>query len=212
MYGQLVAAIVGLILSYLLHPYRPKLSLYNWRDMLKYSKSTVPLSFGRYINNQADVAVVGRVATTEFLGVYHIAVNMAGLFTKELLIPVIRGLIPNLSVMRESANFKNILVTIFASAIYIFLPVGVGLSLVSQHFVPVMLGDQWLAAIPLLQWFSLYAMVGGMLMFFSEQFLVIMEKEALSNRLMWFRKVTLAKEFSPSRRSGSACRGLLRLV
>ncbi|GAA0856943.1 lipopolysaccharide biosynthesis protein [Aliiglaciecola litoralis] len=190
-FGQLVSAFAGCLLSYYLHPYRPKLTLYNWRDMLKYSKSTVPLSLGRYINNQADVAVVGRVASAEFLGLYHIAVNLAGLFTKELLMPVIRGLIPNLSVLRDTPNFKDVLITTFAAAVYVFLPVGVGLSLVAEDFVPVVLGEQWLAAIPMLAWFSLYAMVGGMLMFFSEQFLVMMEKEALSNGLMWLRNAIL---------------------
>ncbi|MEP4889844.1 MAG: oligosaccharide flippase family protein [Aliiglaciecola sp.] len=189
--GQLVSSIIGCLLSYFIHPFRPKLSLYNWQDMLKYSKATVPLSIARYINNQADVAIVGRVASAQFLGVYHIAVNLAGLFTKELLMPVIRGLIPNLSVLRESANFKDILLITFAAAVYVFLPVGIGLSLVAEEFVPVFLGDKWLAAIPMLQWFSLYAMIGGIMMFFSEQFLVMMEKEVVSNRLMWARNVIL---------------------
>ncbi|GAB2689227.1 lipopolysaccharide biosynthesis protein [Aliiglaciecola aliphaticivorans] len=189
--GQLVSSIIGCILSYFLHPFRPKLSLYNWRDMLKYSKATVPLSIARYINNQADVAIVGRVASAQFLGIYHIAVNLAGLFTKELLMPVIRGLIPNLAVLRESANFKDILLITFAAAVYVFLPVGIGLSMVAQEFVPVFLGDKWLAAIPMLQWFSLYAMIGGIMMFFSEQFLVMMEKEVVSNRLMWARNIIL---------------------
>ncbi|WJG10455.1 oligosaccharide flippase family protein [Aliiglaciecola sp. LCG003] len=190
-FGQLISSVAGCLISYWVHPYRPKLSLYNWRDLLKYSKSTVPLSIGRYINNQADVAVVGRVASAEFLGLYHIAVNLAGLFTKELLMPVIRGLIPNLSVLRESANFKAILLTTFAAAVYVFLPVGVGLSLVAPEFVAVLLGDKWLSVTPMLAWFSLYAMIGGMMMFFSEQFLVMMERESLSNGLMWFRNLVL---------------------
>ncbi|WP_342804798.1 oligosaccharide flippase family protein [Alteromonas sp. M12] len=190
-FGQLISSVFGCGLSYFLHPFRPKFSLYNWRDMLKYSKATVPLSIARYINNQADVAIVGRVASAQFLGFYHIAVNLAGLFTKELLMPVIRGLIPNLSVLRESANFKDILLVTFAAAVYVFLPVGIGLSMVAQEFVPVFLGDKWLAAIPLLQWFSLYAMIGGIMMFFSEQFLVMMEKEVVSNRLMWARNIIL---------------------
>ncbi|WP_185969284.1 oligosaccharide flippase family protein [Aliiglaciecola sp. M165] len=190
-FGQLLSAFVGCALSYYLHPYRPKLSLYNWRDMLKYSKATVPLSIGRYINNQADVAIVGRVASAQFLGIYHVAVNLAGLFTKELLMPVIRGLIPNLSVLRDEKNFKDILLTTFAAAVYVFFPVGLGLSLVAPEFITVLLGEKWLEAIPLLKWFSLYAMLAGMMMFFSEQFLVMMEREVLSNRLMWARNAIL---------------------
>lgn len=189
--GQLVSAVVGCAVSYWVHPYRPKFCLQHWREMLRFSTHTVPFSFGRYINNQLDVAVIGRVAMAEFVGLYHVAVNLATLFTKELLIPVIRGLIPNLSVQKDSENFKQILVTTFAAAVYVFLPIGIGLSMVSYEFVEVILGSQWSAAAPMLSWFSLHAMLAGLMMFFSEQFLVILDKEPLSNKLMWLRNVFL---------------------
>lgn len=185
--GQLISAVFGCLFSYYLHPFRPRFSLYQWRDILQFSKVTIPLSIGRYINNQADVAIVGRVASTQFLGIYHVAANLANLLTKELLIPAIRGLVPNLSVLRSSDGFNDLLVKTFAAAVYVFLPVGLGLSLVSAEFVEVVLGDKWLDAIPMLKWFSLYAMTGGIMMFLSEQILVIVEKEVLSNTLMWLR-------------------------
>lgn len=185
--GTLFSTLLGVILSFFLHNYRPQLSLEKSTEVLSYAKVSIPLSVGRYLNNQADSLVVGRIASTEFLGLYHIAVNLAGMFTKELLMPVIRGLVPNLAVIRNQENFHDVLRLIFASAVYVFLPVGIGLSLVSFEFVGVFLGQQWLAAAPMLFWFSLYGMVSGLLMFFSEQFLVMMEKESLSNKLMWFR-------------------------
>lgn len=185
--GTLVSTLVGVVLSFFLHNYRPRISLQKSTEVLSYAKVSIPLSVGRYLNNQADSLVVGRIASAEFLGLYHIAVNLAGMFTKELLMPVIRGLVPNLAVMRNQENFNDLLKLTFASAVYVFLPVGVGLSLISFEFVGVFLGDQWLAAAPMLFWFSLYGMISGLLMFYSEQFLVMMEKERLSNRLMWFR-------------------------
>jgi O-antigen/teichoic acid export membrane protein len=190
-FGQLVSAFIGFVVSYHVHSFRPQFSLYLWREFVSFSKHTLPFSFGRYVNNQLDVAVIGRMAMAEFVGLYHVATNLASLFTKELLIPVVRGLIPNLAVQIQSKNFKHVLATTFTSAVYVFLPIGVGLSILSKEIVEVLLGDQWQAAAPMLQWFSLYAMLGGMMMFFSEQFLVIMDKEALSNKLMWFRNAVL---------------------
>ncbi|HSG53716.1 MAG TPA: hypothetical protein VLA40_16555, partial [Rheinheimera sp.] len=49
----------------------------------------------------------------------------------------------------------------------------------------------WTEAAPILAWLSLYCTVGGILMFVSEQFLVLMHKEQLSNRLMWMRNAIL---------------------
>ncbi|GAC15092.1 oligosaccharide flippase family protein [Aliiglaciecola lipolytica] len=190
-FGHFANVLAIVILSFVLHEYRPKIRLTGWQDIFRYSKSTVPLSIGRYFNNQGDSLVVGRVASTDFLGIYNVSMNLASMFTKELLIPVIRGLLPNLSILRTDPNFTHQLTLVFSLSIYIFLPVGVGLSLVSKEFILVFLGEQWIEAIPLMFWFSLYAMLGGILMFFSEQFLVILEKETLSNNLMWFRNLML---------------------
>ncbi|MDO6709187.1 oligosaccharide flippase family protein [Aliiglaciecola sp. 2_MG-2023] len=189
--GHFTFTICTVLLSYVMHEYRPRLQLSGWRDIFQYSKSTVPLSIGRYLNNQGDALVVGRVASADFLGIYNVSINLASMFSKELLIPVIRGVLPNLSLIQNEANFKHRLISVFALSVYIFLPVGFGLSLVSEEFILVFLGAKWSLAIPLMTWFSLYAMVAGILMFFSEQFLVILEKESLSNKLMWFRNAML---------------------
>ena len=186
-FGQLVSVICRVLISYKIHWFRPAFSLFGWRDLFQYSKSTLPMSVGRFVNNQADVAVIGRVAGTDFLGNYHVASNLSGLFTKELLIPLIRGMVPNLAILRESDNFPSILRLIICSAVYFFLPIGVGLSLVSEEFVLVFLGSQWSAAAPIIAWLAIYTMLGGMMMFISEQFLIVLGKEKLSNRLMWLR-------------------------
>lgn len=189
--GMAVSGVFGVAASYYLHAFRPRWNTANMTDLLRFAKTTIPLSVGRYINNQGDSLIVGRFASADFLGLYHIASNLASMFTKELLIPVIRGLVPNLAILKQHKDFQPTLQLTFAAAIYVFLPVGIGLALVSYEFVYVFLGEQWLTAAPMLFWFSLYAMLGGILMFFSEQFLVMMEHEGLSNRLMWFRNSQL---------------------
>ena len=188
-YGQLVSAVVGLVLSYAWHSFRPKFSLFQWRDMYRFSMSTLPLSFGRFVNNQLDVAVIGRVASSDFLGKYHLALNVATLFTKELMMPVVKALVPNIAKIKDNADFHYTLRLIISSAIYLFLPLGVGLAMVAEEFVFVLLGEKWLEIAPLLSWLSLYAMLTGIIMFLSEQFLVVLGLEKLSNKLMWLRNV-----------------------
>tara|TARA_R110002126_G_scaffold10245_20_gene46507 strand:+ start:3142 stop:4602 length:1461 start_codon:yes stop_codon:yes gene_type:complete len=190
-FGKLASAVFGLLFGYVIHPYRPKFDFYRGRELFTFSKSTIPLSVGRFINNQADVVVMGKVASTEFLGKYHMASNLAAMFTKELLIPAIRGLIPNLAAIQQTPHYKKMLCVIIASAVYVFLPIGMGLAAVAPELVAVLLGPQWTDAVPILAWLSLYCTVGGILMFVSEQFLVLMHKEKMSNRLMWLRNVIL---------------------
>lgn len=189
--GQLVSTLVGVLLSYYLHAFRPKFDFYEWRKIFKFSMSTLPLSIGRFINGKADVAAMGKVSPTAFLGQYHVAANLASLFTVELLMPVIRGLLPNLSVIKGTPEFNHVFRVTVASAVYVFLPIGMGLALVADEFVMVLLGEQWSDAATLLVWLSLYTTLNGIMMFMSEQFLVVINKEKVSNRLMWFRNAVL---------------------
>lgn len=190
-YGQLTAIIVRLILSYAFHPFRPKIQFYQWRKMLTYSKSTIPLCFGSFINNQLDITVIGKVAPTEYLGQYHVAANLASMFTKELMMPFIKGLVPNLSKIKDTPDFHYIFRLIITGAVYMFLPLGIGLSLVSEEFVFILLGEKWVDTAPVLAWLSLYAMLSGLMLFISEEFLLVFELEKLSNRLMWQRNIIL---------------------
>ncbi len=190
-FGQMTSVLIGVCSSYFFHSYRPKFQLYNWRPLYHYSLSTIPLSLGRYFNNNSDSAIVGKFTSAHFLGGYHVVSNLAGLFTKELLMPVIRGLIPNLSRLKDQADFDKTYRLTLALAVYAFLPIGIGLSMVSTELIHVLLGDQWLNFANILAWLSIYMMINGILMFASEQILVIMNKEYLSNRLMWYRNMVL---------------------
>ncbi len=190
-FGQLASTFLGMILGYYFHEFRPKVDFFEWRKIVKFSMSTLPLSIGRFVNNKSDVTAIGRVGTTAFLGQYHVAANLANLFTVEILMPVIRGLLPNLSVIKDTPEFKQVFRLTVTSAVYIFLPIGIGLSVVSHEFIAVLLGSQWGVAASILMWLSLYTTLNGIMMFMSEQFLVVIHKEKVSNRLMWFRNAVL---------------------
>ncbi|GAB3036181.1 hypothetical protein GCM10027098_37810 [Bowmanella dokdonensis] len=190
-WGQVLSAIVGLVLSYTMFSYRPALSLYKWRDILRYSASTLPFSIGGFINGQADVIIVGRMATADFLGKYQMGLNLAGMFTRELMMPVVRGLLPNFAIVKETAEGKKFLAFAITGAVYVFVPLGVGLNAVAPEFVATLLGDKWLSVTPILAWFSLYTMMTGIMMFLGGQFLIVMGREKLSNRLVWMRSVIL---------------------
>ncbi|WP_181901537.1 oligosaccharide flippase family protein [Thalassotalea euphylliae] len=189
--GQAASAFVGLVLSYKLHVFRPRFEVYQWRKVLSFSKSMIPFSIGRFVNNQADIVAVSKLGSTEFLGQYNIASNLASLFTKELLMPVIKGILPNLTKLKASKDVDLKLIAIIGLAIYVFLPLGFGLALTSYEVIYVLLGEKWLGITDVMSWLSIYAMMSGITMFVSEQFLVIFDAEKTSNWLMWFRNALI---------------------
>ena len=77
--SQLVAALIGVVLSYVFHPYRP-------RPRLDRSSLSIALSFGKYafllgvlgyVMAMADNVLLGRLYSAAILGTYVIAYNLA---------------------------------------------------------------------------------------------------------------------------------------
>lgn len=190
--GHLVSAAISVLLTYLLHTYRPRISFFQWRDIVSYSGATIPMSIGRYLNNKLDLLVIGRISDATFVGKYHMALELSTIFTRELLIPIIRGLLPNFAKLKAAGQLKDTFILTVKLSGYIFFPIGFGLAAITQEFTSIFLGSQWTDIAPLLMWLSLYGMLQGLMMFLSEQFLIILGKEHLSNYLMWWRVLTVS--------------------
>ncbi|MFC6438696.1 oligosaccharide flippase family protein [Bowmanella sp. JS7-9] len=190
--GQICSSAVALIYSYVLHPFRPHFSLYQWREILAYSKATIPATIAGYLNTQIHMIAAGRLGTTEFIGRYHMALNIGAMFTFELMLPIIRGLAPNFSIVKDSGEGEKFFKMATTLAVYAFVPLGVGINAVAPEFIQTLLGEQWLPAAPMLAWFSLFFMISGIMMFLSGQFLIILGKEQLSNRLVWMRTAMIS--------------------
>ena len=58
-YGQILAAFFGVIISFLMHQYRPRFSLVEIKKYLAFSTSIIPIRIGRYLNNTIDIIIVG---------------------------------------------------------------------------------------------------------------------------------------------------------
>lgn len=191
-FGQIFASASAVFFSYLLHPFRPKFSLYKWREIYNFSKETIPASIAGCINGQIHLITAAKLGTSNFVGNYHVALSLASMTTTELIAPVIRGLAPNFSVLKNAGNGSMFFQITLTLAAYFLFPVGIGISLVSEELVLTLLGDKWTFAGPMLKWLGPFLMILGINRFLSQQFLIILEKERLANQLMWMRTVLMA--------------------
>ena len=93
-YGRVVGSVIGVVISYLMHPYRPKLCVKKIRVYFNFSLSIIPQRFAQFLNEKADSVVVGGMAGTALLGVYNIAADLSKMLTTEIATPLGRGLFP----------------------------------------------------------------------------------------------------------------------
>ena len=191
-YGKLLGSLAGVIISFAIHPYRPRICLTYFGKYLKFSYAILPLRVSRFLNEKVDAIVVGGIASVATLGIYNVAGDLAKMFTNEIAAPLGRGLMPGYA---KIAGDPQALATAFSRVLAVssavILPVGVGLCLVAEYLVPLMFGDQWLEAIPYVRLLSLYATLLAVQRLMSTQILIVAGHEARAAILSWVRLAML---------------------
>ena len=161
-YWALVAGIVTtnlirLILSYVVHAYRPRLSLRHWREAFDFSKWLLVGSLLGFVHLRADTFILGKVAGGQVLGLYNVAREIANLATTELVTPIRRVMLPGYSKMQhDGVALRDSFVQGFALIMLIGAPCAVGLGVLADPLIRVLLGSKWLEAIPIMQALALY--------------------------------------------------------
>lgn len=154
--GALSGRIAGVGLSYWLHDFRPRFSLARFSRLWSFSQWILVRNLGGYGSAQTDKLIVGRRSDAGMLGAYSLADEISAMPTGEILMPLGRVLFPAfVRVADKPEELRRAFCLALGVQALIALPAGIGLALVAHTAVPLLLGTQWLAAIPLMQWLAL---------------------------------------------------------
>lgn len=187
-FGSLAAVVFTVLLSFGMHGYRPRLGLHRAREILVFGASILSSNIGAFFNTKADVVLVGHISTTAGMGQYNVAAELGSMATAEIVTPVGRALLPAYSkVAHDRELLKAAYLKSLGAIALLALPLGVGLSAISPDAVRVVLGDQWLSAIPLLRWLAIYAVLKSLIDSIVGRVLIVIGKEWLMSTLGWMR-------------------------
>ena len=158
-FGLLAAAITKLIVSYLIHPYRPHLNL----DL---SKTKELFGFGRWILGSSilvfllihgDDIFVGKLLGVTALGFYQIAYRISNMPATEIThvisqvtFPAYSKLQNNIPKLRE-AYLKVLQVTAFLS-----FPIAGLIFVLAPDFTKIFLGEKWMPMVPAMMALALF--------------------------------------------------------
>ena len=163
--GMAAHYVVALVASFVMHPYRPRLSLARWRRIIGFSIWLLLNNIMGYINVRSDEFVIGRLMGTASVGMYAIAHEVASTPTSELVAPIRRAIFPGyakLAVRPEA--LRDGFIDVWALVLLAVTPMAVGISLTAEYLVPLALGWKWIEAIPLIQvlaFFGLFAVLNS---------------------------------------------------
>lgn len=186
-FGTLFGRTIGVIVSYLLHEYRPHFSLQSRKKIWSFSQWVLVGNLGSYGLTQIDKFLVGGQGNAASMGAYSLADDIAAMPTTELLSPLNRVLFP---VFVDHAHDPERLRQVFCKAIgvqiLLALPAGVGLCVVAPEAVLVLLGERWVGAVPLVQTLALISVFSA-LIYGCSFLLMALGKVGVQAAMVWVR-------------------------
>jgi lipopolysaccharide exporter len=170
-----------MIMSYVMHPFRPRLSLRAWHGLVGYSVWTWLLSLTVLLRERSDTLLLGRLMGSAPVGFYAVGAEIAALPTTELIEPLCRASFSGFAAAhRTGLAVGDVYLRLMGTAALLTLPAGVGLAMVAGPLVGVAFGPGWDAAVPVLRVLAL----AGTAMVFGQLSVHLLSAHALLGRLV----------------------------
>lgn len=161
--GIIVSKLAAVVLSYYVQEYRPRWSLEARHDLFHFSKWLVFSNLGNVLNGRAADFIVGKIAGAHSLGVFNVSYELSNLPTSELVAPINRAVYPGYA--RKSGDnevLKKGYLDVLGMIAAFGVPAAVGIAATSGWLVPLVLGQQWNEAIPLVAILAFYGILAAM--------------------------------------------------
>ena len=150
--GIVATRVVTVVLSYLMHPFRPRFGFTGMRHIFAFSFWEWIIGLLNLVGGRADTFIIGRMLGARSVGIYALGCEIASLPTTEIISPLCRVLFSGfVAGRREGDNGSDTLLRILSLLAMIIFPLCVGLSLTAYPIVKLGFGAEWLAAVPLVQ-------------------------------------------------------------
>lgn len=150
--GIVTGRLVGVILSYSMQAYRPRLSLESSAALLRFSRWTLVSSALIAGIQRLPHFAIGKISGPQDLGLYVMAMELGTMPTTELSAPVNRSAMAGYARLVGSPQaFRTAFLDVGAMVAAVALPAGVGLAVFAEPLILLVLGAKWLGALPILQ-------------------------------------------------------------
>lgn len=153
-FGLLAGNFVQMLVSYFIHPYRPRLRFNHnhFQELFSFGKWILGSSIFVYLVTQGDNIVVGKLLGVTALGFYQLAYRLSNIPATEIAHIISQVTFPAYSKVQtdifklKEAYLKVLQLTTFLS----FLAAGL-IFVLASDFTRIFLGNKWLPMVPAMQ-------------------------------------------------------------
>jgi PST family polysaccharide transporter len=149
--GILFSKASGTAISYLMHPFRPRVTLSKARQLLRFSRWLLLNNLASFLKERSSDFFIGRSSGAAALGTYNIAYELSNLPTTEISAPINRALLPGFAKIDAVEQLERAYVNALGLLALVALPASAIMFALAPYLVLVILGTKWLDAIPLME-------------------------------------------------------------
>lgn len=150
--GMATSRVAGVVLSFFMHPYRPRFDTSQVRSLMGFSTWVLVLRLVDYLKNRGPDFLIGRHFGAGALGEFRVGLEIATLPTSELLFPLMRAVFPGYAaVAQDRQRLAQTFLAVQGTIVTLTLPAGIAIVLLADPIVYLLLGPRWAGAIPLVQ-------------------------------------------------------------
>jgi lipopolysaccharide exporter len=150
-YGLIAGNIAMLIISYLIHPYRPHLN-FNFRkvkELFGYGKWVMWSTILAFLVTQGDDILVGKILSATALGLYQMSYKISNLPATEITHVISQVTFPLYSkIQDDDVRLRESYLKVFQFITFVSFPITGLIFVLSSDFTTLFLGDKWLQMVP----------------------------------------------------------------
>lgn len=144
---------VWIVVTHLNEPWRPKMSftLKRWKEIVNFGKDVLGYELLEKLRANLDYLLVGRVLGVEALGIYFFAFNAGLGISLNVINIMVWPLYPHLCAARNNfAEFKQKYFHSLKTIALVIVPLVILQSSLAPFYVPIISGEKWTEAVPIL--------------------------------------------------------------
>jgi len=150
--GMATGRITGVVMSYAMHPFRPRFALPRARELFSFSGWMLGTNLVVVAVSRLPHIYVGRVFQAQLLGAYTVGSEIAHLALTELVAPINRAMFPGYArLVDDPETLRRVCIEATAAILLVVLPVSAAVAVLAEPIVRVLLGEKWQDAVPIIQ-------------------------------------------------------------
>jgi O-antigen/teichoic acid export membrane protein len=150
--GLIAAQFAGLVASYVMLPFRPRITLSRFSDLFAFSGWLTLAQFVQTTNWRLDPLIIGKMLDAGTLGLFTVGNKLARAPTRDTTSPLTNTLFPAFRQLRDNKErLKSAYQRAQTLVTAIALPAGVLVALLAQPLILVTMGEKWRGAVMVVQ-------------------------------------------------------------